>query len=90
MGKEKVVYFFAVRVGFHAAFRKFHSAGTYVTSSQHSNVQVTITVACLNFAATGSRFLLPALSSCRRVKPSRKIALNSNREVNYRELARRP
>ena len=33
---------------------------------------------CLNFAGTGSHILLPAVSSCRRVKPSRKIALNSN------------
>ena len=44
----------------------------------------------LNFAGTGSRILLPAVSSCRRVKPSRKIASNSNGEVNCRELARRP
>ena len=89
-GKRKSGVFFAVRVGFHAAFWKFHSAGTYVTSSQHSNIQVTITVTCLNFAVTGSRILLPAVSSCRRVKPLRKIALNSNGEVNYRELGRRP
>ena len=74
---------FAIRVGFHAALWKFHSAGTYVTSSQHI-------VTCLNFAVTESRILLPAVSSFRRVKPSRKIALNSNGEVNYRELARRP
>ena len=45
---------------------------------------------CLNFAGTESRILLPPLSSSRRVIPSRKIALNSNGEVNYRELARRP
>ena len=45
---------------------------------------------CLNFAGTGSRISLPAVSSCRRVKLLRKIALNSNGEVNYRELARRP
>ena len=45
---------------------------------------------CLNFAGTGSWILIPALSSCRRVIPSRKIALNSNGEINYRELARRP
>ena len=62
-GKRKSGVFFAVRVGFHAAFWKIHSAGTYVTSSQHSNVQVTITVAYLNFAVAGSRFLLPAVSS---------------------------
>ena len=89
-GKRKSGVFLAVRVGFQAAFWKFHSAGTYMTSSQHSNIQVTITVMCLNFAVSGSRILLPAVSSCRRVKPSRKIALNSNGEVNYRELARRP
>ena len=89
-GKRKSGVFFAVRVGLHAAFWKFHSAGTYVTSSQHSNVQVTITEACLNFAVTESRILLPVVSSCRRVKPSRKIALNSNGEVYYKELARRP
>ena len=62
----------------------------FVTSSQRSNVQVTLTVACLNFAVTGSQILLLPLSSSRRGEPSRKIALNSNREVNYRELARRP
>ena len=44
----------------------------------------------MNFAVTGSRILLPAVRSSRRVKPSRKIALNSNGEVNCRELARRP
>ena len=58
--------------------------------SQHSNVQVTIFVTCLNFAGTGSRILLHPLSSSRRVIPSRKIALNSNGEVNCKELARRP
>ena len=89
MGKEKVVYFFAVRVS-SQLFWKFHSAGTYVTSSQRSNVQVTITVTCLNFAVTGSWILLHPLRSSRRGKPSRKIALNSNGEVNCRELARRP
>ena len=51
---------------------------------------VTIFVTCLNFAGTGLRILLPPLSSSRRVIPSRKIALNSNGEVNYQELARRP
>ena len=61
-----------------------------VTSSQHSNVQVTITVTCLNFAVTGSRILLHPLSSSCRGKPSRKITLNSNGKVNCRELARRP
>ena len=40
----------------------------YMTSSKHSNLQVTITVTCLNFAVTGSRILLPALSSSRRVE----------------------
>ena len=45
---------------------------------------------CLNFASTGLRILLHPLSSSRREKPSRKIALNSNGEVNYRELAQRP
>ena len=54
------------------------------------HVQVTIFVTCLNFAGTGSRISLPAVSACWRVKPSRKIALNSNGEVNCRELARRP
>ena len=54
------------------------------------HVQVTIFVTCLNFVGTGSRISLPAVSSCRRVKPSRKIALNSNVEVNCRKLARRP
>ena len=88
--KRKSGVFFAVRVGFKSAFWKFHTAGTYVIRSQHSNVQVTITVTCLNFVGTESRILLPPLSSSRRVNPSRKIALNSNGEVNCRELARRP
>ena len=44
----------------------------------------------MNFTVTGSRILLPAVRSSRRVKPSRKITLNSNGEVNCRELARRP
>ena len=89
-GKRKSGVFFAIRVGFQVCFLEFHSAGTYVTSLQRSNVQVTITVTCLNFAVTGSRILLHPLSSSRRGKPSRKIALNSNGEVNYMELARRP
>ena len=73
-GKRKSGVFFAVRVGFQVSFFwKFHSAGTYVTSSQHSNVQVTITVTCLNFAITGSRILLHPLGSSRRGKPSWKI-----------------
>ena len=42
----------------------------------------------MNFAGTGSRISLHPLSSSRRVIPSQKIALNSNGEVNYRELAR--
>ena len=73
-----------------SAFWKFHSAGTYVTSSPRSYVQVTITVTCLNFTVAGSRILLHPLSSSRRGKPLRKITLNSNGEVNCRELARRP
>ena len=56
--------------------------------SQHSNVQVTITVMCLNFAGIGSQILLPPLSLSRRVILSQKIALNSSGEVNYRELAK--
>ena len=44
----------------------------------------------MNFAVRGSQILLPAVRSSRRGKPSRKIALNSNGKVNYRELARRP
>ena len=64
---------------FHVSFLKFYSA-MYVTSSQHNNVQVTITVTCLSFAVTGSRILLPAVSSCRRVETVAKIALNSNGE----------
>ena len=89
-GKRKSGVFYAVRVGFQVSFWKFHSAGTYVMSSQRSNIQVTITVTCLNFAVTGSRILLHPLSLNRRGKPSRKIALNSNGEVNCRELAQRP
>ena len=61
-----------------------------MTSPQRSNIQVTITVTYLNFAVTGSRILLHPLSSSRRGKVvSQKIALNSNGEVNCRELARR-
>ena len=59
----------------------------------HKNVKIknfTIFVMRLNFAGTGSGILLPPLSLSRRVIPSRKITLNSNEEVNYRELARRP
>ena len=41
-GKRKSGVFFAVREGFKLAFWKFHSAGTYVMSSQRSNVQITI------------------------------------------------
>ena len=44
----------------------------------------------MNFAVTGSRILLHPLRFTRKGKPSRKIALNSNGEVNCRELARRP
>ena len=58
--------------------------------SQHSNVQVSIFVTCLNFAGTGSRILLNPVSSCHRVIPSRKISLNFNGEISYRELAWRP
>ena len=43
----------------------------------------------LNFTGTGSRILLPPLSLSRRMIPLQKIALNSNGEVNYQELARR-
>ena len=85
-GKRKSGVFFAVRVGFHVSFLEISQR----RHTQHSNLQVTITVTCLNFAVTVSRILLPAVSSCRRVKPSRKIALNSNGEVNCRELAQRP
>ena len=67
-------------------FGNFTAPARYVIQSQHSNVQVT----CLNFAGTGSRISLHPLSSSRRVIPSRKIALNSNGEVNYREVDRRP
>ena len=47
-------------------------------------------MACLNFAGTWSHILLLPVSSGRRVIPSRKIALNLKREINYLELARRP
>ena len=53
--------------------------------------KITIFVTCLNFAGTGSPILLHPVSFCRRVIFSRKIALNLNGDVNYRELlARRP
>ena len=44
----------------------------------------------MNFAVIGSQILLHPLRSSGRGKPSRKIALNLNGEVNCRELARRP
>ena len=78
-GKRKSGVFFAVRVGFKVSFFEI----SYVIQSQHSNVQVIITVTCLNFAGTGSQILLPPLSSSRIEILSRKIALNSNGEVNY-------
>ena len=53
-------------------------------------MQVIIFVTFLNFAVTGWRILLLPLSSSRGVIPSRKIALNSNGEVKYWELVRRP
>ena len=90
-GKRKSGVFFAVRVGFQVCFLEIsqrRQVRDIITTC--SNVQVTITVTCLNFAVTGSRILLHPLSSSHREKPSRKIALNSNGEVNYRELARRP
>ena len=89
-GKRKSGVFFAVRVGFQVCFLEISQRrhiGYVITTS---NVQVTITMTCLNFAVTGSRILLHPLSSSHRGKLSRKIALNSNGEVNYRELARRP
>ena len=90
-GKRKSGVFFIVKSRVPSQlFWKFQSAGTYVTSLQHSNVQVTITVMCLNFAVTGLRILLHPLSLSRRGKPLWKIALNSNGEVNCKELARRP
>ena len=69
-GKRKSGVFFAVRVGFQVSFLEISQRGMYVTSSQRSNIQVTITVTCLNFAVTGSRILLHPLRSSRRRKPS--------------------
>ena len=89
-GKRKSGVFFAVRAGFQVSFLEI---------SQRRHVRDVITTllrtsynnrACLNFAVTGSRILLHPLRSTRRGKLSRKIALNSNGEVNCRELARRP
>ena len=71
-------------------FWKFHSAGMYVITLHHSNIQVTILVTCLNFAGTWSRILLHSLSLRHRVISSQKFTLNLNGEVSYRELARRP
>ena len=90
MGKEKVVYFLPALYSSKSGFWKFHGAGTYVITLHHDNIQVTIFVTCLNFANTGSRILLPSLSSSRGVIPSWKFTLNLNKEVNYRELARGP
>ena len=87
-GKSGV--FFADRVGFKVSILEISQAGTSVIQSQHSNVQVSIFVTCLNFAGTGSQILLNPVSLCRRVIPSRKISLNFNGEISYRELARRP
>ena len=85
-----MVYFFPKGLGSKSAFWKFHSASTSAIQSQHSNIQISIFVTCLNFAGTGSRILLNPVSSCRRVIPLRKISLNFNGEISYRELARRP
>ena len=92
MGKEKVVYFLPLRVGFQVIFLEISQRRHVrdVITTQYVGLQVTITVTCLNFAVTGSRILLHPLSLSRKGKPSRKIALNCNGEVNCRELARRP
>ena len=77
-GKRKSGVFFAVRVGFQVSFLEIsqHRHVGYMTSSQHSNVQVTITVTCLNFAVTGSRILLHPLSLSRRKKWGSKPIVN--------------
>ena len=89
-GKRKSGVFFADSLGFEVSFLEI---------SQRRHVRDVITTsyrtsynnrACLNFAVTGSRILLHPLRFTRKGKPSRKIALNSNGEVNCRELARRP
>ena len=85
-----MVYFLPALYGSKSAFWKFHSAGTYVITLPHNNIQVTIFVRCLNFAGTRSQILLSPVSLCCRMIPSRKISLNFNREISYRELARRP
>ena len=89
-GKRKSGVFFADSLGFEVSFLEISVPARTWCNHNIVHVQVTIFVTCLNFVGTGSRISLPAVSSCRRVKPSRKIALNSNGEVNCRELARRP
>ena len=64
--------------------------GNFTAPAQHSNVQVSIFMTCLNFAGTGSWILLRSVSSSRRVIPSWKFTLNFNGEISYRELVRRP
>ena len=66
-GKRKSgVIFLPTEYGSKTAFWKFHSAGTYVLQSPHSNVQVSIFVMCLNFPSTGSQILLRPVSSSHR------------------------
>ena len=89
-GKRKSGVFFAGLVRSKQAIWNFHSTGMYVITLHHNNLQVTIFVKCLNFAGTRSWILLPTVSLSRRVIPSLKIAFNSNGEISYQELPRRP
>ena len=88
--EKKKWFFFADNQGFEVSFLEISVPARTWRNNNIVHVQVTLFVTCLNFSGTWSRILLPAVKSCQRVKPSRKIALNSNGEVNYRELARRP
>ena len=89
-GKRKSGVFFADSLGFEVSFLEISQrrhVRDVITTSQRTSYN---NHACLNFAVTGSRILLHPLRFTRKGKLSRKIALNSNGEVNCRELARRP
>ena len=91
MGKEKVVYFCHKGRVPSQLFGNFHSAGTYVdVITNIVNVQVTITVDVFELRCYRVANFTSSIEFEFERKPSRKIALNSNGEVNCRELARRP
>ena len=86
--------FFAGPVGYKISlffffFFLFHH-NMWLSYTIYTNVQVTIIFTWLNFAGIGLQILCLTMSNGLQSDPSRKITLNFNREVNYRELAKRP